>query len=446
MGFDRHYTLGLALHLAMAMVCLAAFAWSLLTPDLGAVRILCAAAVFMSGIGLWRHVRRANFELARFVEAIEFGDLQARFARPGSDSGFDRLGEALDRGIRKLRDDRVRLQEASRFYEALADDAPAALLTIDPDGRIEPVNKAARKLFNRHVGVRPDDYAPYGGHFAATLTGLEPGRSQTMLIETDIGPQRVLVRCASLTRIGGATRVIAVQVIQQALNAVEVAAQSDLIRVLTHEIMNSMTPVTSLARTASDLMEQADDGRDPLIADARAAVDTLARRADGVMHFVETYRTITRPPQVDRRLFAARPFADELAKLFAADADRSRVRLAVNVTPADHRIDADPDLLAQVVINLLRNAADAAECHRDRPEVSITIAATGAGRTRIEVADNGPGVPEALRHDIFLPFFTTKKTGSGIGLSFARQVLLAHDGSIEIDSAASGGALFRLTI
>ncbi|MFB0872912.1 MULTISPECIES: PAS domain-containing sensor histidine kinase [unclassified Sphingobium] len=446
MGFDRHYTLGLALHLAMAMVCLAAFAWSLLTPDLGAVRILCAAAVLMSGIGLWRHVRRANFELARFVEAIEFGDLQARFARPGSDSGFDRLGEALDRGIRKLRDDRVRLQEASRFYEALADDAPAALLTIDPDGRIEPVNKAARKLFNRHVGVRPDDYAPYGGHFAATLTGLEPGRSQTMLIETDIGPQRVLVRCASLTRIGGATRVIAVQVIQQALNAVEVAAQSDLIRVLTHEIMNSMTPVTSLARTASDLMEQADDGRDPLIADARAAVDTLARRADGVMHFVETYRTITRPPQVDRRLFAARPFADELAKLFAADADRSRVRLAVDVTPADHRIDADPDLLAQVVINLLRNAADAAECHRDRPEVSITIAATGAGRTRIEVADNGPGVPEALRHDIFLPFFTTKKTGSGIGLSFARQVLLAHDGSIEIDSAASGGALFRLTI
>lgn len=446
MGFDRHYSLGLALRLAMAMACLAAFAWSLLTPDLGAVRIICAAGVVVSGLALWHHVRRANFEVARFVEAIEFGDLQARFTRPGSGSGFDILGEALDRGIRKLRDDRVRLQEASRFYEALADDAPAALLTIDPEGRIEPVNKAARKLFNRHVGVRSDDYAPYGGHFAATLSGLEPGRSQTMLIETDIGPQRVLIRCASLTRLGGATRVIAVQVIQQALNAVEVAAQSDLIRVLTHEIMNSMTPVTSLARTASDLMEQADNGGDPLIADARAAVDTLARRADGVMHFVETYRTITRPPQVDRRLFAARPFADELAKLFTADTDRSRIMLDVSVAPDDHRIDADPDLLAQVIINLLRNAADAAECHRDRPEVSLRIVATTAGRTRIEVADNGPGVPDALGHDIFLPFFTTKKTGSGIGLSFGRQVLLAHDGSIEVDRAASGGALFRLTL
>ncbi len=444
MGFDRHYSAGLALRLAITMACLAALAWSLLTPDLGAVRILCSIGVVASGLGLWRHVRRANFELARFVEAIEFGDLQARFARPGSDSGFDQLGEALDRAIRKLRDERVRLQEASRFYEALADDAPAALLTIDPDGRIEPVNKAARKLFNRHVGVRPDDYAPYGGDFAATLTGLEPGRSQTMLIETDIGPQRVLVRCASLTRFGGATRVIAVQVIQQALNAVEVAAQSDLIRVLTHEIMNSMTPVTSLARTASDLMAQADANGDPLIADARAAVDTLARRADGVMHFVETYRTITRPPQVHRRIFAARPFADELAKLFVADDDRSRIRLDVGVTPDDHRIDADPDLLAQVVINLLRNAADAAELYRDQPEVSLTISLAGAGRTRIEVADNGKGVPEELRHDIFLPFFTTKKTGSGIGLSLARQVLLAHDGSIEIDSAPSGGALFRL--
>ena len=446
MGFDRHYALGLALRLVLVLACLAALAWSLLTPGLGAVRILCAASAAVSAMALWSHVRRANHEVARFVEAIQFGDLQARFARPGSDSGFDILGDALDRGIRKLRDDRVRLQEASRFYEALADDAPTALLTVDPEGRIEPVNKAARKLFNRHVGVRPDDYACYGGHFAATLGALEPGRSQTMLIETDIGPQRVLIRCGSLTRMGGATRVIAVQVIQQALNAVEVAAQSDLIRVLTHEIMNSMTPVTSLARTASDLMEQADDGANALIADARAAVDTLARRADGVMHFVETYRTITRPPQVDRRLFAARPFADELAKLFSADIDRSSIRLDVSVSPADHRIDADPDLLAQVVINLLRNAADAAECHRDNPEISFGITAISAGRTRIEVADNGPGVPEALRHDIFLPFFTTKKTGNGIGLSFGRQVLLAHDGSIEIDAAPSGGALFRLTL
>ncbi|MFN3800024.1 MAG: sensor histidine kinase, partial [Sphingobium yanoikuyae] len=213
MGFDRRFSIGLALRLIMAMACLAALAWALMTPDLGAVRILCAIGAAVSAMALWHHVRRANFELARFVEAIEFGDLQARFARPGSDSGFDQLGAALDRGIRKLRDDRVRLQEASRFYEALADDAPAALLTIAHDGRIEPVNKAARKLFNRHAGVRPDDYAPYGGHFAATLTALEPGRSQTMLIETDIGPQRVLIRCASLTRLGGATRVIAVQVI-----------------------------------------------------------------------------------------------------------------------------------------------------------------------------------------------------------------------------------------
>jgi two-component system nitrogen regulation sensor histidine kinase NtrY len=446
MVFDRRFSLGLAVRLALAMAGLAGLAWSLLTPGLGAVRLVAALTALVAAIGLWHHVRRGNREVARFVEAVEFGDFQARFARPGADSGFDILGQALDRGIRKLRDERLRLMEASRFYEALADDAPAALLTIDPEGRIEPVNKAARKLFNRHAGVRPDDYAPYGRHFAATLTALEPGRSQTMLIETDIGPQRVLVRCASLTRLGGATRVIAVQVIQQALNAVEVAAQSDLIRVLTHEIMNSMTPVTSLARTAADLIAQADNGADPAIADARAAIETLARRADGVMHFVETYRTITRPPQVDRRLFAARPFANELARLFAADGDRRAVPLQVSVTPEHHRIDADPDLLAQVVINLLRNAADAAGEHGDAPLVALSIAALGAGRTRIEVADNGPGVPEALRHDIFLPFFTTKKTGSGIGLSLGRQVLLAHDGAIEIDQSTMGGALFRLTL
>lgn len=444
MGSSR-FALGLALRLVLALLGLAALAWSLLTPDLGAVRIVAGLIALGAAAELWRYIGRTNREVARFIEAVEFGDMQARFTRPGADSGFDELGAALERGMNKLREERARISETSRFYQALADDAPTALLTIDLDGRIEPINKAARKLFNRHTGVRAQDYQAYGRHFTTALASLEPGKSQTIILNTEIGPQRAMVRAAALTRLGGATRVVAVQMIQSALNAVEVAAQSDLIRVLTHEIMNSMTPVTSLARTAAGLIAEADTGADPAIADARAAVETLARRADGVMHFVETYRTITRPPQIDRRLFAAAPFAAELARLFRADGHWDDVALAVEVSPEDHRVDADPDMLAQVVINLLRNAADAATMHGDDPQVSLAIEGLRSGRTMIRVADNGPGVPEALRHDIFLPFFTTKKTGSGIGLSLARQVMLAHDGTIEIDDAP-GGALFRLVL
>jgi two-component system, NtrC family, nitrogen regulation sensor histidine kinase NtrY len=247
-------------------------------------------------------------------------------------------------------------------------------------------------------------------------------------------------------RLGGLVRVIAVQPIQGELNAIEIAAQSDLIRVLTHEIMNSMTPVTSLAHSAADLMAKADLGGDRDIADARAAVDTLARRADGVMHFVESYRQISRALIVRRRKYDVLAWGRELEAIFRASDAAEGVRFSLGVEPQRLTLDADPDLMSQVLINLLRNAADAAKSAAELPEVSLRFRRTPSGRTRIEVSDNGPGVPDNLRQDIFLPFFTTKSKGTGVGLSLARQVVLAHQGSIDVGENPSGGALFRILI
>jgi signal transduction histidine kinase len=241
-------------------------------------------------------------------------------------------------------------------------------------------------------------------------------------------------------------RVIAVQPIQGELNAVEIAAQSDLVRVLTHEIMNSITPVTSLAQTAAALMKDVDKGADPIVADARAAVETLARRADGVMHFVESYRQISRTPDVRRRLFEVLPWARELESLFRAGDVPPGVALAVEVTPEGLTLDADPDLLCQVLINLLRNAAEAAAAFAQSPQVAMRFQRMAHGRVQIEVSDSGPGVPESLRQDVFLPFFTTKAKGTGVGLSLARQIVLAHRGSIALAESESGGALFRILI
>jgi signal transduction histidine kinase len=122
------------------------------------------------------------------------------------------------------------------------------------------------------------------------------------------------------------------------------------------------------------------------------------------------------------------------------------VDLSLTVSPEHLLIDADPDLLCQVLINLLRNAAEAASGYSERPAVAMSFTLTSGGRTQIEVADNGPGVPETLRQDIFLPFFTTKAKGTGVGLSLARQVVLAHQGSITLHESESGGALFRIVV
>jgi signal transduction histidine kinase len=294
--------------------------------------------------------------------------------------------------------------------------------------------------------VRIDDYRDYGDAFAKALAEAGVGRPRLVPLMIDAVPQTAMVSAASVHRLGGAVRVVAVQPIQGELNAVEIAAQSDLVRVLTHEIMNSITPVTSLAHSAAALIAEADTNSDPLIADARAAVETLARRADGVMHFVESYRQISRTPEVRRRVIELGPWAQELAALFRASDASPGVALNLSVTPPTLTMDADPDLMCQVLINLMRNAAEAASGHTPEPEVSLSFEFATGGRVQIEVADNGPGVPESLRQDVFLPFFTTKAKGTGVGLSLARQVVLAHRGSIGLAESPSGGALFRMLI
>jgi nitrogen fixation/metabolism regulation signal transduction histidine kinase len=415
-------------------------------PGLGAARIVAAALSLWSLAELWRYIQRTNRELARFLEALRLGDLSQSFSHRAAGSGFTEIGEALDQGIRRLREERHRLTDAGRFYEAVLDDAPTPLLTVDDEGRVELANKAARRLFVRHDGVRVDDFRDYGDAFARGLTDQPVGQSRLVPLMLDGLPQTAMLTAAAVHRLGGFVRVLAVQPIVGELNAVEIAAQSDLVRVLTHEIMNSMTPVTSLAHSAASLIAEADRGTDPAISDARAAVETLARRADGVMTFVESYRQISRTPEVRRRLFEAGPWARELESLFRASSASQGVAFTLSVSPETLTLDIDPDLMCQVLLNLLKNGAEAASGHAAEPALWLSFRGLARGRARIDVADNGPGVPDNLRQDVFLPFFTTKAKGSGVGLSLARQVVLAHRGSIAISSRDGGGALFRIVV
>lgn len=435
MGFDRRFTIGLIGWIAALGVALLAVIAAFAAPGLVAPRIVALGALAVAVSGLWWHVERTNRTLARFLEALRFGDTAMRFDNRGG-AGFDQLGESLNAVLDKLRAEQERAAGELRYLDALVDDLPVAVLTVDADGRVTLGNKAARRLFPVLQGTQPEDFAAYGATFAKRLAEGAP-REELLLLTLGGRPQRVLVRSATLDRLGRRTHALSVQPIQGTLDAAEMATQTDLVRVLTHEILNSLTPVTSLADTAAELLADPGLAADPRIADARTAVTTLARRAQGLGHFIEAYRAIARPPKVERRRFAAGPWVEELARLFAAE--RAEVPLTTEVVPAELAVDADPDLLAQVVINLLKNAGEVAS------RVALRMLSAG-DHILIEVEDNGPGVPEALRQDIFLPFFTTRATGTGVGLNLARQIVVAHGGAIDVGDSPGGGALFRIVI
>ena len=442
MDFRRKFEVGLAWRTLLLVGAILLIAKAAATPGVRAGLIVAILIGIAALAGLWTFIRRTNFLVSRFIESVRFEDYSQRFSDP-SGGGFDVLGTTLDQALKTLQARHAEESAEARYLAGIVDDAPSALLTIDEEGRIEQLNKAARQLFARQRLHRLEDIDALGPELSAAVR-LPPGSRKITRLILDGVPQKAIFASAQVARLDRPVTVISILPVQSELGALEVAAQADLVRVLTHEIMNSLTPVTSLARTGAELVATAAKG-DPSLGDAKAATETVARRAEGILRFVESYREFAQAPEVHRRQFKAAPWAEEIMRLALANAAEREIDARIEVEPKTMSLNADPELLAQVVLNLLRNSLRAT-ADVDPAIVVLGLAREAGGQFRIEVRDNGSGIPADRREDIFLPFYTTHKGGSGVGLSFARQVALAHGGSICALDAPEGGANLRMVI
>jgi signal transduction histidine kinase len=442
MDFRRKFEVGLAWRTLLLVGAILLIGKAAATPGVRAGLIVAVLIGFAALAGLWNFIRRTNFLVSRFIESVRFEDYSQRFSDP-SGGGFDVLGASLDHALKTLQARHVKESAEGRYLAAIVDDAPSALLTIDQEGRVEMLNKAARQLFARMPLNRLEDLETLGPELS-TAVRLPPGTRKITRLMLEGVPQKAIFASAQVARLDEPVTVISILPVQSELGALEVAAQADLVRVLTHEIMNSLTPVTSLARTGADLVATAAQ-QDEALTDAKTATETVARRAEGILRFVESYREFAQAPEIHRRQFKAQAWAEEIMRLALANAAERTIDARVEVEPATMSLNADPELLAQVLLNLLRNSLRAT-ADVDPSVVVLGLAREPNGHFRIEVRDNGPGIPADRREDIFLPFYTTHKGGSGVGLSFARQVALAHGGSICALDAPEGGANLRMVI
>jgi two-component system nitrogen regulation sensor histidine kinase NtrY len=442
MDFRRKFEFGLAWRTALLVACVWLFIEALDAPDLRAARIVAALIAAFALWSLWEFIRRTNFQVSRFVESVRFEDYSQRFSDP-SGGGFDVLGDTLDTALKALQARHMKETAEARYLSAILDDSPSALLTIDRDGRVEMLNKAARQLLAHQPVHATDDFDALGPELSAAIR-LPPGTRKITRMMLDGVPHKAIFASAQVARLDEPVTVLSILPVQSELGALEVAAQNDLVRVLTHEIMNSLTPVTSLARSGADMVAAAEKSGGEL-AEARIATETVARRAEGILRFVESYREFAQAPDVHRRLFKAQPWAEEIMRLAVAGATARTIDTSTEIHPKSLSLNADPELLAHAVLNLLRNAVRATG-EASTPKVVLRVQREATGRCRIDVEDNGPGIPEERRDDIFLPFYTTHKGGSGVGLSFARQVALAHGGSISALESPLGGADIRVVI
>ena len=340
-----------------------------------------------------------------------------------------------------------RSSPAEREYRlrAMLDQAPAAFITLAADGTLRAVNKAARVLFRtdgRIVG------APHG--LRGSITGTAAGDSNIVRLvpDGDTGPERAYaLSVARSSAPGGAYWLAVLTDVQAELFEAEAAAMRDMLQLLSHEIMNSLTPVTSLMETAYSLSIEGPAGDGANLQLISHALQTALRRARGIDRFVQGYRTLARLPAPRLRASSVAALLRDAAVLFEARWADAGIVLTLDVPMPDLIVQLDIDLMTQALLNLLSNAAEAvltAPCSGRRVELSGHACANGVV---LRVADNGPGITADQQDAIFQPFFTNKENGTGMGLSLARQIALGHGGMLALDPyPPHGRTVFCLTV
>ena len=404
--------------------------------------LLAAAAI--AQVTLLMHVStRSGREVARFLDSIAFDDTSASFTALSRDSSFADLGAAMTRVLDQLRQGRAEREEQAQYLQTMFAHVPVALISVDEHGAVQLLNLAARRLFeNSCAGTQ--HFARYGEAFATGMDALLPGNSVIVRMERGTGTLQLKAAATGVMLGGTRRRLISLQNIETELTAQELVAWQTVIRVMAHEVMNSLTPISSLAASAQDLVEDvlaempADDPRRAPLADAGEALETMARRSEGLLHFVQNHRRLTRRMVANLDIVPVRRVFTRLQRLLAQELAARHVELATRVAPETLEISADIELLDQALINLMRNAMEAL---REEKTGQITLSAfqDGDGHVVIVVADNGPGIPPDQRDKVFVPFFTTKRQGSGVGLTLVRQIASVHGATVGISETQGGG-------
>ena len=399
-----------------------------------ATALVLAGAAGLVGLDIARSADAADRTLAQFVDGL----MAEGAERPVAPAGVRRMGDAIERAMIRLGAARAQRQRRVDFAEALADGVVAALLVVDRSGNVVQANRAARHLLGDAAG-RLDRLAALGDKAAGRLAGLEPGARAIVPLADG---RSVLASMTGFTVPGGEPlHLIALQSVAGDLDAVMLKAWEDLVRVLAHEMMNSLTPICSLSESIAGQLRS---DQPPSPTEMAEAVEVIARRSAGLMSFVEHYRRLADLPAPARAPTPMAAFVAGLDKLMSPLMREAGVDYASAVTPPGLTLAIDTDLLEQAVINLLKNALDAVG---GRPDATIRLSCrAGEDHAEIVVEDNGPGLAAADAEAAFTPFFTTKAAGSGVGLTLARQIALAHGGRLEHEPRAPHGAAFRLRL
>jgi two-component system nitrogen regulation sensor histidine kinase NtrY len=413
--------------------------------------ILVAGLIIYQVWSLIRYVDRTNRELASFLESIRYSEFTRSFQIGNIGSSFDELSAAFNDVMNDFQQVRSEREEHFHYLQSIVQNIDISILAYQRDGTVEMINPSAKKLFQVNTLRNINKLRSLSDKLADTLLTISPGENKLVKVQDE---EDILQLAIYATEFKVKDKVIllsTVKNIQNVLEEQETAAWQKLIRVLTHEIMNSIAPISSLSFTVESMLKQFTSGEKGAqeidlntVREIQGALQTINKRSTGLMNFVETYRNLTKIPEPNFTQIRMKELVDHVHTLMKKEVQDRNIRLVTAVEPETIELQVDEQMIEQVLINLVKNSLQALD-GQEKGTIQIRGFYNKRGRPTIQVIDDGQGILGDVIDKIFIPFFTTKRSGSGIGLSLSRQILRLHGGTITAQSKPGEETIFTMT-
>ena len=425
----KRYTIALLSRL-IPLVCCCLLTGYLVAIDWYGIAVIAFGVACWFIFALFRFMRRTVKDAKRLIDAIHFSELNISFRNFARKGLYPELIPQMERAVLRFNERLQHTEIEQHFYDLLLNRIDSAIIVFDKTDMIEWINKAAIDEFGKPQPRRITDLVAISPDLPDVLKKIVPGEVKMITIKKGGNIRQLAATVVLFTSRGKMFKLVSFKNIQPVLEESENEAWKKLIRVLTHEMMNSISPILSLAETLSDPdMTQEKD-----YALMNRAMQTIHRRSKGLVDFVGNYQKLMRIPTPVMKSFQATEMINDINNLLQAEG----IRFLYDIQPDEITLIADRTLLEQVLINLIKNAWDA--CSRNEsPQINVQIFKNIYHNPVIVVSDNGCGILPDVQDKIFVPFFTTKSGGSGIGLSICRQIIVSHNGTINVESEPEKG-------
>ena len=409
--------------------------------------VIALIVVAVQLVDFYNFHRKAQQEVEQFVESIHYRDFSRYFDVKEAPLELQSLRQGFNEINSTFKLISREKETQYQYLQKILELVNTGILSYEnKSGEIGWMNESFKNMLGvpylKTIGsLERRDAALY-----QEILNLRPGDNKIISITKDSNTFKTLMAATAFQTDSRVYKLIAFQDVNEALDETEAKAWQKLLSVMTHEIMNSVAPISSLAETMLHRLQESVrmlEGQPGALEDLELGIGTIRRRSEGLLKFAETYRNLNKITTLNLTRVFARDLFENLHHLMQPTLDQKRIELDILLIDPDLSLEADINLIEQVLINLVVNAIEAVK-DKEEPLITLSAYAASNGRAIIRVSDNGLGMSPEVIENIFIPFFSTKKNGSGIGLSLCKQILLLHKGNIQVQSVEGTGSAFIL--